>query len=67
MPLLIQKSVAKNYVAANSKIDSDGGVISDFTYFFRVFTFSPPHINFILEIKGTRIDSASKFLEQIPR
>jgi hypothetical protein len=50
-----------------SEIGSDGGVISALLLsLFWVFTFSPPNINFILEIKGTRIDSASRFLEQTP-
>jgi hypothetical protein len=32
--LLIQKLAAKNYVAADSEIDSDGGVILGFTSLF---------------------------------
>jgi len=37
--LPIQKSTAKNYVAANLETDSDGGVISSFNLlFFCVYT-----------------------------
>jgi hypothetical protein len=50
-----------------SEIGSNGGVISALLLcLFWVFTFSPPNIIFFLEIKGTRIDSASRFLEQTP-
>jgi len=34
VPLPIQKSALKNHVPAGSKIGSDGGVISRFTFFF---------------------------------
>jgi len=36
MSLSIQKSAMKNCVAADSKIDSDGGVISSFNLLFYV-------------------------------
>jgi len=56
--LLIQKSATKNCVAVDLEIDNDGGVIYGFTFFYWMFTFSPPNINFVLKIRGTRIDSA---------
>jgi hypothetical protein len=59
--LPIQKSALKNHVAAGSKIGSDGGVISRFTFFFCwEFTFSLYNINFVHEIKEIHIDSASR-------
>jgi len=80
----IQKSAAKNNVAADLEISSQkpcrcrfrnqqpwwshfGFTSLCFFTFVLVFTFSPPIKNFILEIKGTLIDSASKFSEQTPQ
>jgi hypothetical protein len=51
----------ENCVTADSEIDSNGGVILLLPFFCWVFTFFSSNINFFLEIKGTRIDSASRF------
>jgi len=60
----IQKSAAKNFIVVDLEFGSDGGVVLTLLlYFFWVFTFSPPNINFVIEIKRTRIDSAFRFAE----
>jgi hypothetical protein len=71
-PLPIQKSAAKlcrcrfrnRQPTVPVPIQNSAAMVESFRLYFSlfwVFTFSPPNKNFVLEIKGTRIDSATKF------
>jgi len=70
---LIQKSTAKKLIQKSTaklcccRFRNQQRWLSHFgfTSFF-LCTFSPSNINFVLEIKETHIDSASRFSEQIP-